>query len=503
MRSPQLYTVIKDIELPDYSSPSLRSRSPRTINASGFPFMRWPDGKPCVAVNSYILDLQQTGLAKGTLKEYASKISHLVRYCSVSGTGFDKLTDNDIWNLSELLQAERRRCDPSALERGANRVREIISSAINFLVWYQSRYVVHGSEVLVGEASEVPRIKVQIKANEHYFFSSKRNKKRKITLAEYDASGSHYLVHRSMPTVVSSERKRPITQEQIQAIERAIDNKSLSEYVGMSDALHEVTREYLRARRMLTVFLMKRTGLRPQELINIKLDQDVVKKRSLAIPTMKTRKSEPPVRHFPLKMRDGLRFLRYTAIRSKFVNAITRESDSYIDPGVLLLSYRGDAISKDSISKDFARLAHMAGFTDTNLCFRQFRIRFITQQVAMHLKEKMQQTGREQRTFEEADYTTILKRIAELTGHTSEKSLWFYVDLGWEQLGLWSDVDRNIERLQAADAFFDELMELKHDIEYMGNKSPEQVIDFCIQGIGRIIGDTKAILEEGDEMQSN
>ncbi|MBF4265351.1 hypothetical protein EAY73_26440, partial [Vibrio anguillarum] len=120
---------------------------------------------------------------------------------------------------------------------------------------------------------------------------------------------------------------------------------------------------------------------------------------------------------------------------------------------------------------------------------KKFRIRFITQQVASHLKLKMQETGRSRQSFEDADYTTILKRISELTGHKDHESLWFYVELGWEQLGIWTNIDRNIERLNAADNFFDEIMELRHDIARLSGMANEQVLDFCSQRLSQIMGD--------------
>ncbi len=43
---------------------------------------------------------------------------------------------------------------------------------------------------------------------------------------------------------------------------------------GIPSNLQAVTSEYLRSRRMFTVFLMKRTGLRPGELIDVEPEQE-------------------------------------------------------------------------------------------------------------------------------------------------------------------------------------------------------------------------------------
>ncbi|OOZ42706.1 tyrosine-type recombinase/integrase [Solemya elarraichensis gill symbiont] len=502
MRGRQLYTSLKEVCLPDHNSPSLRSRSLSGFVVDDFPFVRWPNGKPCVAVNAYILDAQLDGVQDGTLKGYAANLSHVVRYCASHNTGFDSLTDNDIWNLSEVLATERNPSDPTTLRRNPNTNKTILRATLVFLAWYQARFLAHTKTPLIGEASDTPQITVRIKVNERRVQASRtlgEEKKRKISLSEFDRSGSHYLVHRAFPSEVSTDPKRPITQEQIQAIEKVIDTKADADMGGIPSPLLSATREYLRARRMFTVFLMKRTGLRPGELLGISADQNVVKNKSIEIPTLKGRKKEPFIRKFPFRMKDGLRFNRYVSSRTAFTRAILAYDPGYKEPKGLLLSSRGLEISTESITKDFTRLTVGAGFEDVNLCLRQFRIRFITQQVAMHLKKQMQKTGRDQQSFEEADYTTVLKRIAELTGHKSEQSLWFYVDLGWEELGLWTSVDRSIERLNAADTFFDELMELKHDAKKMTNMASEQIVDFCVQRLGQIIGANKALLEEPDD----
>ncbi|EGR1221276.1 hypothetical protein EBM76_22610 [Vibrio parahaemolyticus] len=504
MKPKQLYRSVKSVTTDDSkATPADILYSRFSTVVEDFPFVKFPDGKPCFAVNSYILDIQTDGVALGTLEAHARNLTPIIRYCHAYNINFSALTDNDIFNLVEQLSSERDNNKPIVLKRKSNTIINILQTTLKFLVWYQQRFLNRASTFLIGEKEDCAQITVKIKVNHNRKNASRNLKKFKnrISILEFDRSGSHYLSHRAIPSSVSVEPRTAITEKQIQEIEKIIDQALSNTLKGIPSNLQAVTSEYLRSRRMFTVFLMKRTGLRPGELIDIEPEQEVLASKSLNIPTLKRRKEQAPIRKFPFKMIDSLRFKRYISSRKAFVSALSEYYPNYIDPKTLLLGERGQAISKSSITKDFVRLSSAAGFEDSNLCFKKFRIRFITQQVASHLKLKMQETGRSRQSFEDADYTTILKRISELTGHKDHESLWFYVELGWEQLGIWTNIDRNIERLNAADNFFDEIMELRHDIAKLNGMANEQVLDFCSQRLSQIMGDCKKLL--GDDLENN
>ncbi|MET0105190.1 MAG: hypothetical protein ABW072_08605 [Sedimenticola sp.] len=461
MRKEQLYTVLSTASDPSTDDPyrvALMHKASR-LGVDEFPLVRWPNGKPCVPVNAYIMEYLRLGREPGTLKGYARELTHVIRYCAGLDIGFGKLTDNDIWTLSEHLQTEKKQHDPTASERNPNTVKSILRTTLGFLAWYQQAFLKYSEVVLVGELADSANITVTVEVNDQYFESSKQKHKPKeaISLPQFRPGvKGFYLNHLSFPTEVSVDPKQPISRMQIQMIEKKIDEKALkvinNESKQRQDSrtpeLKIAKAEYLRARRLFTIWLMKRTGLRPEELIKTPVNQDVGKNGALEIPTAKRRKKEPPVRKFPMNLQDALRFKRYITSRASFIKTFKDRDSLYVEPSELLLTDDGVGIEKESIARDFRRLANEAGFEDVDACLKMFRIRFITQQVAAHLKEKMQKTGRNQQTFEAADYTAILKRIAELTGHKSEKSLWFYVYKGWEELEVWDTVDRNIERLR-------------------------------------------------------
>lgn len=68
-----------------------------------FPFMTLPSGKACVAANKYLIKVSERK-SEGTVKQYASSISALVRYCYEHKVDFIDLTSD---HFSELMQIQR------------------------------------------------------------------------------------------------------------------------------------------------------------------------------------------------------------------------------------------------------------------------------------------------------------------------------------------------------------------------------------------------------------
>lgn len=98
-----------------------------------------------------------------------------------------------------------------------------------------------------------------------------------------------------------------------------------------------------------------------------------------------------------------------------------------------------------------------------------FRHRFITYEVVVHLKEFMSNAGKSRQMMTNADYESILKRVATKTGHGSVQSLWHYIDLAWREIDVWGGVGRAVERLHAADRLHDDLLALKREVDALSS----------------------------------
>jgi hypothetical protein len=351
---------------------------------------------------------------------------------------------------------------------------------IAFLIWYQARLMLPTQSSLIGEKDMSPRIVVRRAHNPHG-----------------SRQGTYYYVHRAMPMSSSREPKQPIAQSIIEDIELMIEKLSdldaqkepaTRRYRKNADQFRAQL-EYIRARRRFMVWIMKRTGLRPAEMIELPLKENaaLLQTKRLIIPTKKRRKALDPLRSVPITLKDAAIFQRYLIARDNYIDQRQRSYPNYRAPDVLFLSAEGKAVKKTSLEKDFERLVMACGYTDVQACFSMFRHRYVTYEVIVHLKEFMGSAGKTRRLMTDSDYRSILKRIATKTGHGSEESLWHYIDLAWEEMDVWANVDRNLERLQAADRFYGELLDLRHSLHMDPPPSAVQILDVVSERLAAIL----------------
>ncbi len=481
MNKHQLYTCL-DIDVPSTvlrTNNSFRVHSQKIVN---FPFMRWCNGRPCEAINMYFLDIAP--LTTGdTISTYASQLSHLVRYCSKQPISFDNLTDAYIYDFSLYLQEEPSKNITNELARNNNTVISILGRVFLFLEWFQDNLSPLNQQLLIGEKKYSPKITIHYKINRH--------------------NNKNYIEHPSMPPSVSTDPKRPIAQSIIEKIEITIEKLSLIEsqskyslrrYNNNLD-VYKAELEYIRSRRRFMIWMMKRVGLRPSEMVEIDvvLHQKILITKEILIPTKKRRKKVSPIRRFPITIRDATIFKRYLTSREKFIETFP---DNNRENRTLFLGNDGGNIMKTSLEKDFSRLAALSGYQDIQTCFSMFRHRFITYEVIVHFKEFMKGTGKTRQLMTDIDYRSILKRVATKTGHGTEKSLWHYIDLAWDELNVWGNIDHGLERLHAVDSLYEELLELKHDIDMNKGEPPKQILD-------NIIDKLKGIITEGQVLKGS
>ncbi|CAJ0691912.1 Tyrosine recombinase XerC [Ralstonia wenshanensis] len=430
------------------------------------PFVYWPSGKPCDPVNMFLLDIAHLTTGE-TLVTYAAELSHLIRHCARKGVRIDALSDMDIFEISSRLQEEKRQGDADKRIRNNNTVRVIISSIIRFLQWYQENFVSPLRSPLIGEAPASPKIIVEFKR------ISGRGK------SHFQQS---YYSHRAMPEWESRDPKHPIARPVIEAIERCIDEKSIEgdqspyfsrTYKNIPDLLRAQL-EYLRARRHFMLWLMKRVGLRPAEMVGISIEKNknIIRTKKIIIPTKKRRREIAPDRAFLISIKDAATFQRYLIAREKYCRTLKEYGVGAGCAGTLFVGNAGEPIKKSSLERDFSRLVKATGMDDVQACFSMFRHRFITYEVIVHLKEFLSNSDKTRQMVTDTEYEMILHRVARKTGHGSARSLWHYIDLAWKEIDVWGNVDIAIERFHAADRLFDDLLALDHEIKTM-DTSPE------------------------------
>ena len=488
----QLFHVLPPMTLPHSGVKHKDGIHVTTQTIPAFPFMYWPSGKPCEQVNMYLLDIAHE-VTGDSLRSYAAELSHLVRYCGKKPVNIEGLNDADIHALSKQLQEEKSRRNPLERARNNNTVRAILSRAIRFLLWYQKDIMLLLRTPLIGEQSVSPQITVRRVKNDK---SMTRNRQMEF-----------YYTHSAMPTSESREPKRPIAIPVIEDIQRSINRQSVLEAQSArfvqryrnDPALLAAQLEYMRARRHFMVWMMMHTGLRPSELVEMNVGEhgNILATRTLKIPTKKRRKIKAPMRSFPILLNAATVIHRYLIARTTYCETLQGAGGEPKPGDSFFLTLDGEPIKKSSLEKDFERLTEDAGYKDVQACLSMFRHRFITYEVTVHLKEFIENAGKSRQMMTDIDYESILKRVSAKTGHGSVQSLWYYIDLAWEELGVWGSIDKAIARLHAADQLFADLLALQHDIEILGNRHANKNIDLeqIADRLGEIISIAKQDIE--------
>ena len=487
--STQLFHVLPSMELPVSAIRHDAGTHVTTQIIPAFPFMYWPSNRPCEPVNMYLLDIAHE-VTGDSLKTYAAQLSHLIRYCGIKNVGIETLTDAHLHELSRQLQEERSQRHPLEAARNKNTVREILSRTIQFLLWYQMTFVLHLRTPLIGEQSVSPQITIKRVKNDRTRARGRRPE--------------FYYTHAAMPTSESREPKRPIARPIIEDIQRAIYRQSVLEerserftqrYANDRDLLRAQL-EYIRARRSFMVWMMMRTGLRPAELIqmSVKDHNNILTTRALKIPTKKRRKVTAPMRHFPILLDAATVIYRYLLSRTTYCDALKRAGIEPNPGTAFFLTLDGEPIKKTSLEKDFERLVVLAGYKEVQACLSMFRHRFITYEVTVHLREFIDKSGKSRQMMTDIDYESILKRVADKTGHGSVQSLWHYIDLAWEELGVWASTDKALARLHAFDQLFADGLQLKHELEASGKRLPKELQPF-LDRLAEILAPTKEHIE--------
>ncbi|GAB3531420.1 site-specific integrase [Photobacterium alginatilyticum] len=488
----QLYRKLTEVTLPE-SIQYFRSGNEATyrIEQQYLPvaaFVRWPSGKPCLPVNMYLLYNGYNWTGDSVLTT-ASKLSELVRYCAHGRAtrqpcGFGDLTDNDIGRLIEKLCTDVYMDDPSQRLRNNNTVRAIMQTILSFLVWYQDNLYLKPGR-LIGSSGEGAAIGVTRKKNSH--------------------NNRYYWHHRYLPQSVSTDPKLPMGTIMIEDIEMVIEDlyepdaypEPARRRFGKNESLFDAYRDYITARRDFMLLMMRKTGLRPEEMVqmSLKANRHSIGESQpvLILPTLKRRQLDPPLRRFPITPKIATRVRLYLKAHQKWLQCCEERNPELAESDSLFLSTEpgnlGAAVAKSGLDKDFENLCNRAGYRNHQACFSMFRHRFITDLVLLHLKE----LNKGKTEVNKHDYRMVLEKVREKTGHKSIDTLWHYIDLAYDMEGVWNPVNQAIRRLQATE-------ELKHDLNQLRRQlrnsdgsqlACSQVIDLVTERLSQIIGDAE------------
>ncbi|WP_348708289.1 site-specific integrase [uncultured Pseudoalteromonas sp.] len=464
----QLWIFVHDIEYPsvlrfDHQTGEVISTVDKREGVYQF---RWPDGRTCFPVEMFLSDISDTKSLKksdgGTVGTYATDLTHLVRYCYYESVQFHELRSANINELIRQLVADKRSNGRRA--RSNNTIREgILPKIVAFLKWLQREH--YPKLNLIGVDTAEKRYQIKLKA-----------------VKKTGKNGKGYGLAEVFPTKLprsTPQLKTPVSSAVINQLWDSI-NDTRSE-MRLNDRLlklfdkrdQEEHLDYMYHRRRFQLTMLEATGLRPQELVQIEYDDNIelVENNKIKIPTLK--REEGRFRIIPLEKGVAIKVQLFMEehrkkliIRLKNNGLIANEND--VDNYIFLGSENAKQVQPDAAYQEFRRLNIRAG-VEVKSCQSMFRHRFITNMVKIHLCSFMDKNPiKNKYNFNEHDYSTILRKVAGFTDHKDPKSLFYYIDLAWEELDVFSyayEVSNLQSRLNSISIL---VKDLKHKVNRFG-----------------------------------
>lgn len=377
------FTSSKDFYLPGYD----RLRRSTRWMASEMRVLYWPDGCICWQLNAYFLHLRRSGSAVSTVNTYASELSLLIRFLFESGVVLEDVCDDVLVSFSDWLIQRKN--------SSGNHINRLLLRAISFLEWYQTLLI---GKRLVGSLGQGAQVTISLRS-----LKSKRGVVRVRTQ-------HHAMVPGSIPRTV-----RPLSSSAVTAL---LDS---CEWTAKTN--------FRRSRDRCMLVLLADTGIRREELTWIRVSDVIGASADRKLPVRTSKRKGNPYRLIPISEETIRMLLEYIDItRAIQVRKLKRRKTGFKDQDWLFCTREGFKMAPSTISQLFSDLRAGAGITE-RVSAHMLRHRYITLQVMARLRSLI---GRGSIGVEAL--TTVLSKIASLSGHSSLDSMWRYVDWAYEGL---------------------------------------------------------------------
>lgn len=478
----QLYSFIPDIEYPALVRPGRNAdRGSSDIHPGYYSFV-WPNGSPCILVEMFLQEkgkyVKTSKLDGGTVGNYASHLSHLVRYCFDKRINFWELTHHDIDGLVLLLTEDVDIYNERI--RNNNTVKTIVADCMAFLDWLQNNIAVDRN--IVGINTATKRFQIRLKGG---LFSSGRRGAKDYEVFPTKLPASTTRPKTPTPTLVIKQLWDALDESKSEA---RCSNKLKGLFSKSEQANHI---EYMHKRRELQLVMLEATGLRPQELTTMSASKNLeyLKKSQVLLPTLKTRMDS--VRLIPIDRAVAMRLQVFLSVhRKKLIDRLVRSgvlnNEGEAEDYIYLNPETGRGVMPDAAYQEFRKLTQKAGIEQKN-CQSMFRHRFVTNMVKLHLISFMDKNPLKSRQImTDSDYRTILTKVSKFTGHKSVDSLLHYIDMAWEELGAFSH-SHEVKNLQdKLKSVFYSIHSLKADVSLLKDKPSRNRIESILNQISEI-----------------
>lgn len=375
--------------------------------------------------------------------------------------------------------------DPSRPRRNNNTVDLIVATCVRFLRWIQENIFL--DKIIVGTQDQNPNIILTKK--------TVNDRRGNLTIS--------YKFH-FLPPKSTQEPKKPIARslrnDLWTAVSKMSDPANQSRYYANRFEPAELISElnYLKKRRELFLELLEATGARPGELARVLVSEncECTVTGKFIIATLKRRNDRS--RKFPIDPGVAIKIEIFIHKTREVLLERLKKKGVDVDPQdrLFLCSKKGTPLSEQSLTKEFQRIVIEAGINEEQACASMFRHRFITNMVKIHLQSFLADNqGTTKLLMTEADYRTILKRVAVFTDHADENSLWHYIDLAWDELGVFDYVEPARRLASSVERSLNTLTSLQGDIKLKKKLPVTQILENIIVELESIRADVKDALK--------
>lgn len=463
----QLYKIIAEASLPSGAAPIGKKRRHIVTyrKLQDLPLMIWPNGSPCHLANLWLTSVNERSTGRESSITKAALLTHLVRFCYSRNISFYDFNDAYFEIFTTELTEGSIETDYGGCEktRSSNQTLAIQTVALHYLMWLQKAFPLSDRLPIIGTSETRPGIIIEWRHSINF--------------------SKPYVWHRLLVTkspplndkAAMPERFTAKIREEIYR-RRAIDDPGVCPGLAPISESRSKALNYLYSRRIFVINMMNSFGLRPEELWDMPLDQNlyIFSSGQVVLPTKKLR---GPPEFRTLKVNTNLAFVLQTYIddRRDYLEFLTRENFQISSPDKMLIGVDGRSFKKSSLTKEFDRICIDAGIKNTKVCLSMYRHRFITREVKAELILRFDKNPEFAIELTPALRDEVSRAVIKKTGHRDPSSIWTYVHDEYKLL----TTDSTQERLHV----------LRNDIEHTNNALQDTVYR------DRAYGDNKNLSE--------
>jgi len=364
--------------------------------------------------------LSRRGSKGGTIGDYASKLSQLIRYCYFKKINFIELNDDSFSEFIHILRSERADYNPSVKRKTEATISTTGRICLDFLNYVGNFY---GDSYFVAIDGT---IRAEIKNASST--SSKNNKI--INWSSWQ--------HHSLSTSGRQSTRNPIPASNIDRLHHAAHSIKSSRFIEM--------------RRVMQLRLLEQSGARRGEIALLKVS-DILKAANMDEPMIKfttLKKGDYEERLIPvfrMLINDLLKYIRV------YRNPVIRKTIGIAnDHDFFFIGEKGTPLNADTLTSETYKLRKHAGIEE-QACNHMFRHSFCTNLFTL-LIERHHFENEDKFRQQLLGNETFKAEVMQWTGHSSPASLDVYINYAFAQVSNYSKTVSSVD-LVRAQQFFD------------------------------------------------